>query len=86
MRKIEVERKKKEELQKVRRSYDDMMRDIKMAYEDKDQERIAYIHKNKSMKSLNKTNIQEKIDTIVKSKRVQHDDVMNERYKLQEEK
>ena len=43
LRKIDVEKRKMEELQKVRKSYDDMMREIKMANQDKDNQRINYM-------------------------------------------
>ncbi len=54
LKKIENERRKAEELQRVRQDYDQMMREIKHASMERENARQEYLEKNSNVKSLNK--------------------------------
>ncbi len=54
LKKIENERRKAEELQRVRQDYEQMMREIKHASMERENARQEYLEKNSNVKSLNK--------------------------------
>ncbi|CDW80387.1 UNKNOWN [Stylonychia lemnae] len=86
LKKIDNERRKAEELQQVRMSYDQKMQQLKIASFEREQKKNEYYELNQNKKSMSKLFINEKINEICRSKKQIHDDVVKEKQQIEKEK
>eukprot|EP00347_Sterkiella_histriomuscorum_P014745 403359703 len=86
LKKIDNERRKAEELQKIRQSYDLKMRDIKLAVYEREQKISEIFEINQNKKNLNQMYRTEKVESIFKQKKDQHDEVVREKHIIEKEK
>ena len=84
--KIENSRKKADELQRVRQSYDEQMRMIKQASFEREVKMSEAYEQNQSMRNMQKTYITDKFNQIFYDKKANHDEVKNLKKCLQREK
>ena len=85
LRKIDNERRKAEELQKVRQSYDEKMMQLKIASFEREQKQLEYYDHNQVMKQKNKEIINERLKEISLNKKSIHDETIREKQYLQKE-
>ena len=86
LRKIDNERRKADELQKVRESYEEQVRKMKQASWEREKKMTEIYEKNERLRNVNKSQIGVKLNQLFNEKKANHDELKVLKQSLEQEK